>query len=42
MNKIIVVALLVIQHDVGYSQPVCLDVCTVILIFHSVKHIFGM
>ena len=33
----VAVAVLVIKHDVGYVQPVCSDVCTVILIFHTVK-----
>ena len=33
----VVVAVLVIKHDVGYLQPVCSVVCTVILIFHTAK-----
>ena len=33
----VVVVVLVIKHDVGYLQPVCSAVCTVILIFHTVK-----
>ena len=39
MNTMVVVALLVIKHGVGYLQPVglCNAVCTVILIFHTVK-----
>ena len=39
MSKTIVVTLVVSQHDVGYLQPVCLAVCSVIPIFHNVKHI---
>ena len=35
-----VVALLVIKHDVGYLQPVCNGVCAVIPIFHTVKNIY--
>ena len=37
MNTMVVVALLVIKHDIGYLQPVCSAVCTVINIFHTVK-----
>ena len=33
----VVVALLVIKYIVGELQPVCNAVCTVILIFHTVK-----
>ena len=33
----VAVVVLVIKHGVGYLQPVCSAVCTVILIFHTVK-----
>ena len=36
----VVVAMLVIKHDVGYLQPVSNAVCRVVLIFHTVKRIY--
>ena len=40
MNTMIVVALLVVKHGVGYLQPLCSAACTVILIFHTVLDTF--